>query len=75
MVFTSRPFKFKLQHTRGYYNVVADALSRTFGDVSENNTQVSYAVLEHSLTQVYSSLAEHQAKDDFCADIHGTFEA
>jgi len=65
MDFISRPFKFKVQHIRGHYNVVADALSRMFGDVSENNQQVSCAVLVHSLTQVYSSLAEHQAKDFF----------
>ena len=68
-------FKFKVQHTRGHDNVVADSLSRMFGDVSENNTQVSCAVLLDSLPLVYSSLVEHQAKDDFCADIQGKVQA
>jgi len=58
-------FQFKVQHTRGRDNVVADALSRMFIDVSEKNTQVSCDVLLDSLRLVYSSLAEHQAKDDF----------
>ena len=65
------PFKLKVQHTHGRDKVVADALSRMFGNVSENNTQVSCAVLLDSLPVVYSSLAEHQAKDNFCADIQG----
>ena len=65
------PFKFKVQHTCGHDNVVADALSQMFGDVSENNTEVSCAVLLDLLPLVYSSLAEHQAKDDFCAHIQG----
>jgi len=46
-----------------------------FGDGSENNTEVSCAVLLDSLLLVYSSLAEHQAKDDFCADIQGNVQA
>jgi hypothetical protein len=44
-----------------------------FGDVSENNTEVSCAVLLDSLPLVYSSLAEHQTKDDFCATSRGRF--
>jgi len=69
------PFKFKVQHTHGRDNVVAEALSRMFGDVSENNTQLSCVVLLDSLPLVYSSLAEHQAKDDFCEHIQGKVQA
>jgi len=58
-----------VQNTRCSDNVVDHALSRMFGDVTENNTQVSCAVLLDSLPLVYSSLAEHQTKADFCADI------
>jgi len=75
MDYTSRPYQFKDQHTRGRNNVVADTLSRMFGHVSENNTEVLCAVLLDSLPLVYSSLAEHQAEDDFFADIHGRVQA
>jgi len=69
------PFKFKVQHTRDRDNMVADTLSQMFGDVSENNTEVSCALLLDSFPLVYSSLAEHQAKDDFCADREGNVQA
>jgi hypothetical protein len=58
------PFKFKVQHSHGRNNVVADALSRMFGESLEENAQVSCAMLLQSLPLVYSSLLEHQAKDE-----------
>ena len=68
-------FKFKFQHCRRHYNVVADALIELFCDVSENITQVAFGVLVHSLPFVYSSLAEYQSKDDYGADIQGVFQS
>ena len=41
----------------------------------EENAQVSCAMLLQSLPLVYSSLAEHQAKDDYCASINDKLQA
>ena len=54
-----------VQNTRGSDNVVDHALSRMFGDVTENNTQVSCAVLLDSLPLEYSSLAETRLRQIF----------
>jgi hypothetical protein len=63
------PFKFKVVHTRGVDNVVADALSRVFeGRPAETPENVCATLLE-SLPLVYSSLAEHQETDIFCKDL------
>jgi len=75
MSWSLAPFKFKFQQFRLHYNVVADALLELFGDVSENNTQVSCGVSVHLLPLLYSCLAEHQAKDDYGADIQRVFQA
>jgi len=66
-------FKFMFQQFRRHYNVVVNALLELFDYV--NNTQVSCGVLVHPLPVAYSSLAEHQTKDDFCADIQRVFQA
>ena len=68
------PFKFKVQHSRGR-DMVADALSRMFGEGFEENTQVSCAMLLKSLPVVYSSLAKHHAKGDYCAGINDRLQA
>jgi hypothetical protein len=63
------PFKFRVKHTRGAENVVADALSRMFhGESPENPTVVCTAML-NSLPLLYSSLFEYQSSDAFCQDV------
>ena len=63
------PFKFRVIHTKGSDNVVADALSRVFdGTVQKSPEMVCAAILE-SLPLVYSCLKEHQSNDQFCGDI------
>ena len=59
-------FKFKVRHTRGTENVVADALSRMFDGESSENPEVLCAAMLDSLPLVYSSLLEHQNSDAFC---------
>jgi len=59
------PFKFKVRHTRGTENVVADALSRMFDGDSPENPEVLCAAMLDSLPLVYSSLIEHQNSDAF----------
>jgi len=63
------PFKFKVKHTRGVDNVVADALSRTFEGGPDENVEVSCGALLESLPLVYSSLKEHQENDAFCMEV------
>ena len=63
------PFKFRVKHTRGADNVVADALSRVFEGKSCENPELTCAVLMESLPLVYSSIEEHQADDPFCKDL------
>ena len=62
-------FKFRVKHTRGVGNVVADTLTRMFEGVSVENTEISSAALLDSLPLVYSSLEERQKGDDFCQDV------
>ena len=65
------PFKFRVKHTRGVDNVVADALSRMYtGEVADNEEGLCSALLE-SLPLVYSSLEEHQAQDEYCKRVQG----
>jgi len=56
------PFKFRVKHTRGLDNVVADALSRVFEGKSR-------ATLLESLPLVYSSIERHQTDDSFCKEL------
>lgn len=65
------PFKFRVKHTRGVDNVVADALSRMYtGEVADDEEGLCSALLE-SLPLVYSSLEEHQAQDEYCKKVQG----
>jgi hypothetical protein len=60
------PFKFRVKHTRGVDNVVADALSRMFEGECSEILEGTCASLMQSLPLVYSSLEEHQKTDAFC---------
>jgi hypothetical protein len=63
------PFKFKVVHTKGTENVVADALSRVFeGQIQEGSDMICASLID-ALPLVYSSMAEHQASDPFCVDL------
>ena len=62
------PFKFRVVHTKGSENVVADALSRIFEGPLRNPRKLCTAILE-SLPLAYSSLHEHQLCDEFCDNI------
>ena len=63
------PFKFRVKHTRGADNVVADALSRMYEGAVIEDAETSCAVLFSSLPLVYTSLKEHQDQDDFCQEL------
>jgi hypothetical protein len=54
------PFKFRVKHTRGVDNVVADALSLMFEGVRAEAPEMACATLLESLPQVSSSLVERQ---------------
>jgi hypothetical protein len=63
------PFKFKVTHTRGTDNVVADALSRMFEGHTPDDLEGICSMMLNSLPLVYSSLQEHQRDDGFCEDL------
>jgi hypothetical protein len=63
------PFKFRVRHTRGVENVVADALSHMFEGDCRGNPEGQCASLIQSLPLVYSSLEEHQKGDQWCSQI------
>jgi phospholipid-translocating ATPase len=65
------PLKFKVVHTRGVDNAVADALSLMFEREVAENPEFSCAVLRASLPLVYSSLKEHQEGEVFCKELWG----
>jgi hypothetical protein len=63
------PFKFRVLHTKGSDNVVADALSRVFEGNIQESPEIKCATILESLPLVYSSLEEHQMSDQLCGDI------
>jgi len=63
------PFKFRVKHTRGCDNVVADAVSPTFEGKICEGTELTCANLLESLPLVYSSIESHQADATFCKDM------
>ena len=69
------PFKFRVKHTRGTDNVVADALSRVFEGMSCEGPELTCAALIESLPLVYSSIEQYQADDPLCKDLKVKIEA
>jgi hypothetical protein len=65
------PFEFKVKHTRGANNVVADTLSRMFDGTCPETPEAVCATMLGLLPLVYSSLEEHQKGDALCRDIAG----
>ena len=63
------PFKFRVVHTKGSENVVADALSRIFEGTTQKSPEMVCTAILESLPLVYSSLHEHQLNDEFCVNI------
>jgi hypothetical protein len=57
------PYKFRVKHTRGSENVVADALSRMFEETPMGVPESSCAAMWQSLPLVYSSLGQHHLED------------
>jgi hypothetical protein len=68
------PFKFKVTHTRGSDNVVADALSRMFEGQHFECPELMCASMLDSLPLVYSSLQEQQKNDAFCENLRKKVE-
>jgi hypothetical protein len=63
------PFKFRVKHTCGVDNVVANALSRMFEGNAGEIPEVNCAALWQSLPLIYSSLGTHQKEDVYCMDL------
>jgi hypothetical protein len=61
------PFKFKVLNISGKSNVVADCLTRQFGESSDNS--FSGLVLQH-LPVAFQSIGEHQVKDARCREMY-----
>jgi hypothetical protein len=69
LVLRLAPFKFKVRHTRGVDNVVADALSRMFEGQSDTSPEIACASLLEGLPLVYSFLQRYQGEDQFCETV------
>jgi hypothetical protein len=68
------PFKFRVRHTRGTDNVVADALSHMFEGMPVVPSDGTYLASLQSLPLIYSSLGDHQKSDPFCVDLRARIE-
>jgi len=63
------PFKFRVEHTRGTDNIVAEAMSRGFEGMSCEGPEQTCAALRESLPLVYSSIEQYQADDLLCKEL------
>jgi hypothetical protein len=63
------PYKFRVVHTKGVDNVVADALSRMFGNATSGESKAGFVSLLQDLPLVYTSLEDHHKQDPFCMDL------
>jgi hypothetical protein len=68
------PFKFKIKHSRGIDNVVADAFSRMYDGHCPESPEMVCATMLSSLPLVYSSLHEHQGGDALCQELRRKVE-
>jgi hypothetical protein len=62
------PFKFKVHHTRGTDNVVADS-SQMFEGREVTDQKKGLLAMVQGLPLVYTSLEEHQREDPLCKDL------
>jgi hypothetical protein len=62
------PFKFKVHHTKGADNVVADS-SRMFDGHEVTEQGEGFLAMIQGLPLVYTSLEEHQKEDPMCKDL------
>jgi len=62
-------FKFKVHHTRGTDNVVADSLYRMFEGREVTDQEEGLLAMIQGLPLVYTSLEEHQKEDPLCKDL------
>ena len=63
------PFKFKVHHTKGTENLVADSLSRMFEWQDVTHQEERLLAMVQGLPLVYTSLEEHQREDPLCKDL------
>jgi hypothetical protein len=54
------PYKFRVVHTKTVDSVVADALSRMFGNAASGESEAGFVALLKALPLVYTSLEDHQ---------------
>jgi hypothetical protein len=67
------PFKFKVHHTKGVDNVVADS-SHMFEGHEVTDQQEELLAMIQGLLLVYTSLEEHQKEDPLCKDLLGALK-
>jgi len=63
------PFKFKVHHTKGTENVVADSLSWMLEGQDVTDQEERLLAMVQGLPLVYTSLEEHQREDPLCKDL------
>jgi hypothetical protein len=62
-------YKFRVVHTKGLDDVVADALSRMFDSTAAGKSEAGYVALLQDLPLVYCSLEDQKKQDPFCMDL------
>jgi hypothetical protein len=63
------PYKFRVTHTSGSENLVADALSRNYEGTSGDVPELNCATFCQSLPLLYSSLEQHQSENPYCRNL------